>query len=119
MNRREEYKEYLKSNTWKEKRRKVLKRDRYRCKGKNCKAKSKLSVHHKKYPEEFGKEPLTYLVTLCNSCHFYVHKLERTKNISLEEASNYILRIGRFSFYNKNKLTTKVNKTTSNKILKA
>jgi len=59
--------EYLKSDDWKRKRYVVLKRDNWRCV--YCGAKA-TQVHHKRYAKrDIGKEPIEWLVSVCNSCH--------------------------------------------------
>jgi hypothetical protein len=58
---------YLKSDEWKRKRYVVLKRDNWRCV--YCGARA-TQVHHKKYARKnIGKEPIEWLVSVCNSCH--------------------------------------------------
>lgn len=66
-----DYQTYLKSPSWDRKRRKVLKRDEYRCQL-NYSHTGKLHVHHKTY-ERIGKERLSDLITLCESCHRLIH----------------------------------------------
>jgi 5-methylcytosine-specific restriction endonuclease McrA len=64
-------KEYLKSDDWKRKRYVVLKRDNWRCV--YCGARA-TQVHHKKYARKnIGKEPIEWLVSVCNSCHESQH----------------------------------------------
>ena len=63
--------EYLKSNEWKRKRYVVLKRDNWRCV--YCGAPA-TQVHHKKYAKRnIGKEPIDWLVSVCNTCHNSLH----------------------------------------------
>jgi len=67
--RRQEYYRnvYLKSDDWKRKRYVVLKRDNWRCV--YCGAPA-TQVHHKKYAKRnIGKEPIEWLVSVCESCH--------------------------------------------------
>ena len=67
---------YLKSNAWKRKRYVVLRRDKGRCV--YCGAKA-TQVHHKKYAKyNIGKEPIKWLVSVCDSCHDSLHN--RNKN---------------------------------------
>jgi len=62
---------YLKSNAWKRKRYVVLRRDNWRCV--YCGAKA-TQVHHKKYAKHnIGKEPIKWLVSVCDSCHDSLH----------------------------------------------
>jgi 5-methylcytosine-specific restriction endonuclease McrA len=63
--------EYLKSDEWRRKRYVVLKRDNWRCV--YCGAPA-TQVHHKKYAKRnIGKEPIDWLVSVCNSCHESIH----------------------------------------------
>jgi hypothetical protein len=66
--RREYYRnEYLKSDAWQRKRYVVLKRDNYRCV--YCGARA-TQVHHERYAKRnIGKEPIEWLVSVCNACH--------------------------------------------------
>ena len=73
-NRRRDYYRnvYLTSDDWKRKRYVVLKRDNWRCV--YCGAPA-TQVHHKKYARKrIGKEPIKWLVSVCNSCHESLHK---------------------------------------------
>ena len=64
--------EYLKSDEWKRKRYVVLKRDNWRCVYCGRRA---TQVHHKKYAKKnIGKEPIEWLVSICNSCHESIHR---------------------------------------------
>jgi len=65
------YKAYLYSEQWQQIRKKVLKRDKNRCKV--CKATKHLHVHHKTYKRLY-KERLSDLVTLCKDCHRKEHR---------------------------------------------
>ena len=72
-NRRREYYRnvYLKSDEWKRKRHVVLKRDNWRC---TCCGEPATQVHHTRYAKKnIGKEPIGWLVSLCNSCHEAQH----------------------------------------------
>ena len=67
IDRRDYYREYLKSDEWKRKRYVVLKRDNWKCK--YC-GKKATQVHHKRYAKyQIGKEPIKWLVSVCASCH--------------------------------------------------
>ncbi len=62
---------YLKSDAWKRKRYVVLKRDNWRCV--YCGGHA-TQVHHLKYAKRnIGKEPIEWLVSVCKSCHDYLH----------------------------------------------
>jgi len=70
--RQEKYNQYLQSDEWKRKRYVVLKRDHWRCV--YCGAKA-TQVHHKKYAKRnIGKEPIDWLVSVCNNCHASEHE---------------------------------------------
>jgi 5-methylcytosine-specific restriction endonuclease McrA len=59
--------DYLKSDDWKRKRALVLKRDGYKCVYCGSRA---TQVHHKKYaPQNIGREPIDWLVAVCEPCH--------------------------------------------------
>lgn len=62
---------YLKSDAWKRKRYLVLKRDNWRCV--KCGARA-TQVHHEKYARNIGKEPIKWLVSICEPCHDSFHK---------------------------------------------
>lgn len=62
---------YLNSDDWKRKRYVVLKRDNWRCV--YCGARA-TQVHHKRYAKyNIGKEPIEWLVSVCNDCHNSQH----------------------------------------------
>ncbi len=64
--------EYLKSEEWSRKRYVVLNRDHWRCV--YCGAPA-TQVHHKKYAKKnIGKEPIEWLVSVCDACHESLHK---------------------------------------------
>ena len=80
----ETYNDLLKRPEWQEKRLKILQRDEYRCK--YCGSTDKLCVHHKyylQYPNHEKVKPWNYpddaLITLCNKCHYKVHKRKPIK----------------------------------------
>src|SRR3972149_8589539 len=66
------YYEYLESDLWSKLRAKVKKRDKRRCR--LCNSSGNLHVHHRKYPEVYGQEPLEDLITICEKCHGLFHK---------------------------------------------
>lgn len=70
--RRDHYRnDYLKSDAWQRKRYVVMKRDNWRCV--YCGAKA-TQVHHKRYAKyNIGREPIEWLVSICNSCHKKQH----------------------------------------------
>ena len=62
--------DYLKSDAWQRKRYLVLKRDNWRCV--YCGAKA-TQVHHLKYAKNIGREPIDWLVSICDECHKRKH----------------------------------------------
>ena len=70
--RREYYRnEYLKSDAWQRKRYVVFKRDNWRCV--YCGGRA-TQVHHKRYAKRnIGKEPIDWLVSVCDNCHNSIH----------------------------------------------
>lgn len=69
---RQEYRDYIRSKTWKDKRKEVLKRDGHKC----CHCGSlygDLQIHHVTYIR-LGAELLEDLLTLCDACHVKEHK---------------------------------------------
>jgi 5-methylcytosine-specific restriction endonuclease McrA len=69
-----EYEDYMVSEEWAAKRRRVLIRDDYTCQrcGKQDYSGGKLHVHHMKYFERLFGEGIKHLQTLCVSCHVWV-----------------------------------------------
>lgn len=63
----DKYLEYLDSRTWARIRDKALERDKYECS--ICHSPHNLEVHHLKYPDVLGTEPISDLMTLCRECH--------------------------------------------------
>ena len=81
---RDEYSKLLQDERWKEKRRKIISRDRCRCTW--CGSDSNLQVHHKYYEKFPNNEfvdlwdyPDETLVTLCEKCHEKAHEKYRTR----------------------------------------
>ena len=70
---KEKYKEFLKSNYWKQVKNMVLERDNYTCRG--CGSNSQLEVHHLTYKNHFSEHKhLDDLATLCRNCHELSHE---------------------------------------------
>jgi hypothetical protein len=66
-----DYKEYLKSDYWKDIKQQVHKMDNNKCI--ICESENNLCVHHTTY-DYLGNERLDLLVTLCKKCHYKYHK---------------------------------------------
>src|SRR5690606_2296610 len=63
---------YLKSEEWQRKRYLVLQRDHWKCV--RCGARA-TQVHHKRYAKRnIGKEPVKWLVSVCERCHRNYHR---------------------------------------------
>jgi len=68
----EDYSKYLRSEEWSKIRRKVLKRDNYKCA--KCEKTNNLNVHHETYAHIFKESDfLGDLITLCGDCHVKAH----------------------------------------------
>ncbi len=65
-----DYGTYLKSDIWKEKRIKILRRDKYICQ--KCFKNNATDIHHLTY-KNFGFEKLDELLALCRLCHEELH----------------------------------------------
>lgn len=92
----EEYKEYLRSDTWQRLRSKRLAIDEYRCQ--RCGTPyGPLQVHHLAYPAVLGTEdPYMDLITLCADCHELIehnkHMHRKDKKDAIREQRNFELR---------------------------
>lgn len=71
------YEEYINSDTWKNRRLKILKRDGFKCQ--NCGSPIQLEVHHLRYPSVYGEEPDDDLITLCDNCHRSLHAADAVR----------------------------------------
>ncbi len=74
------YKEYLKSNTWKLKRDKVIKRANGWCE--ICKINRAWQVHHKTYKRKY-RERLCDLIATCEACHKAEHDLLTDEEVEM------------------------------------
>jgi hypothetical protein len=100
--RKEEYHEYLKTDTWFEKKQRVLKRDSYRCR--LCNSPNRLNVHHRCYPEVFGEEQDDDLLTLCKNCHEKFHEVQHLSKTPEKKKRNKMSKTQRRKLKNKKKL---------------
>ena len=66
------YQEYLSSYEWRIIRKKVLDIDNHKCVP--CSKKSNLHIHHITY-KNVGNEDTNDLLTLCSSCHKFIHQM--------------------------------------------
>ena len=70
---KEAYNIYLNSESWKDKRNKVLEKCDHKCQ--LCSKAEKLNVHHNNY-KRIGVEKPTDLIALCNKCHKKFHNIK-------------------------------------------
>lgn len=79
------YSRYLKSAVWQRKRYLVMERNRRLHRGlcEACGENPPSDVHHTKYPDTFGHEPLWDLQAVCRRCHeiFHPHMKENSHDI--------------------------------------
>ena len=80
-----EYKEYLQSNDWKNKKKVKYKKPR---KCAICTATQNLDVHHLNYKNLFDVE-LSDLRVLCHRCHFLVHNLMKQGKIKFKSTRHH------------------------------
>lgn len=71
-----EYQDYLNSDKWKTKRRKVLKRANNKCE--RCGERVPWQIHHLTYDRIF-EERLSDLQAVCGRCHMELHGIEAEK----------------------------------------
>jgi 5-methylcytosine-specific restriction endonuclease McrA len=96
------YLEYLDSKVWRDKRRKVRRRAKYRCeecgRPEETWLYGKWDVHHLRYPAVLGEEPLEWLILLCTNCHAARHpkrveaKYERMRQEAAERLRQLAVR---------------------------
>lgn len=82
------YKKYLLSSKWQWYRKKILKRDGYKCT--ECESEENLNIHHLTY-RNLGSEQMEDLITLCAKCHKDAHFYDLNKdakNQLFEELNN-------------------------------
>ena len=99
------YKDYLRSEHWKQLKREVLSRRSF-CQ--NCTSKSKLLLHHKNYDCLF-KEKDSDLIVMCFDCH---HKQHKKRNFKIKGID-----LNFTSVKNENKEYYKIEKDSSVKLL--
>jgi 5-methylcytosine-specific restriction endonuclease McrA len=86
------YEEYLESDVWEEKRTAAMERARGKCESDGC-SNPATEVHHVTYPEDLGREPISFLQALCRPCHSEEHP-EKTKGyMTAEEASKALKKL--------------------------
>jgi len=81
------YEDYLKSDKWKEVKKFVGQFEEFQ-KCAVCSFNKNLNIHHKSYVKIFEprlKIQKVYLVSLCQDCHYKIHKLCQEKNYGLRQ----------------------------------
>jgi predicted HNH restriction endonuclease len=72
MDIKQNYKEYLLSDRWRELRKLAIHAACGKCQ--LCNSSIKIEVHHREYPKVLGEEPLSFLTVLCHKCHKMYHR---------------------------------------------
>ena len=92
--RRDIYRNLLKSDKWRSRRKEILNRDNHKCCW--CGSSKYLQVHHRYYelyPDDSFVEPWDYpdnaLMTLCKECHEKAHKLYKIKFYNRKFGEHY------------------------------
>ena len=79
---RNKYDLFIRSTYWQNLRKKVLERDKYMCQ--ICGSNEELQVHHTEYNYKNDKEHLDKLITLCQNCHVFIHKMQEKYKLSMK-----------------------------------
>ena len=92
-----DYHRYISSPEWYAKKEAAKQRDGYKCRALGCRKTHVLQVHHVRYPEKLGEEPLDWLVTLCTYHHMVIHRMEKKggSRVTLQQATDKVLGIVR------------------------
>jgi 5-methylcytosine-specific restriction endonuclease McrA len=70
------YEKLLDTPQWRARSARIKERDNYVCRGDNCNRRTDLQVHHLKYTTALPwDEPSENLITLCDICHYAVHRV--------------------------------------------
>lgn len=107
------YKTQLSSDKWKKKKQKILKRDKYSCRG--CGSNDYLHVHHTYYIHGLmaWQVPNEFLVTLCANCHKFEHSNNDLKSFILSRKSEEFKKVAEKYSGLKNQTKKKVEKKIS------
>ena len=81
----DEYKAYIESKTWDKKRTERLIFDDFQCQ--ICGNRNNIQVHHLVYPahKNYGTEPISDLITVCEGCHLLIDKLRKGQTIKIKK----------------------------------
>lgn len=86
----DDYARHMASSAWRRQRLRVLARDNYSCRA--CRSGYRLEGHHKAYTTPIGREPDSWVVTLCQPCHRVVSDLHTHRGYTIEAATDMVLR---------------------------
>lgn len=107
---RERYRRYLQSDTWKTKRKAVLRAAGFRCR--RCGAPA-TEVHHETYKRIY-KERLSDLTALCSKCHEAAHTRTPKRDQKRTPQNNGYQKPKQRRFYRKRTAKTKSRRQKSN-----
>jgi 5-methylcytosine-specific restriction endonuclease McrA len=115
---KEQYQTQLKSDKWKKKREKILKRDFNQCKF--CKSVDNLQVHHDIYIEglKAWQVPDLFLVTLCAKCHKFEHSIRDINSFIVRKNSLRFKKLAKQYPYIKNEINKKTLSLAEKVVLK-
>jgi len=82
------YKEYLQSEEWANKRIIVIEREWWRCKC--CNSRKNLNVHHRTYETIHTDQEINDLTLLCWKCHTIIHKHTDIKRSAIHYKRNVV-----------------------------
>lgn len=82
----ERYADYLASDLWTETKRRFYDSLDEPPACSKCQATERLQVHHLRY-RMLGREPVSDLTLLCDSCHRGVHRFQSRRGLALDEAT--------------------------------
>jgi len=91
MGNQQQYREFLKSETWKKKKRQAKYWHGNRCA--ICRSK-KIHIHHKTYKNGWGNEDQKYhLIPLCKTHHTEVHLFAKQNNMNIYHATEKMIKL--------------------------
>ena len=91
------YRNYLKSESWNNKKKEVLKIKWWKCE--KCWTLKNLNIHHWSYKKKYN-EPIKHLFVLCFDCHTEFHKKYKMWKSMLNKTMNFIY----WKWWRKNKI---------------
>jgi hypothetical protein len=88
------YAEYISSDRWRDRRAERLEKDARRCQG--CGSEDGLHVHHRTY-ERLGCELPGDIITVCETCHVFIHQEQARTGKPLDAVTDTALALIRAS----------------------